>query len=307
MGGGRRENQVDQRFDQGTPEWTGEKEKEDCEAGGELLASYGPYGLWRKEEGIELRKDGEIIGAYSKVVVLDDNRALLKLDKGMLLEVEPEGLRELLTKEKSILVGLVESDGSLTRDLEGKHYYVRFGSESDELLDLFRDCMVDTYGLTPGKYQSRRRKHFFEMIKGSKEAVEDIMEYANKHGSGYWEVPAKYMDKEAARAYLKAFMGGDGSVAYYPGRGGLKVRFFSKNREGLEGIRDLLEEHFDIASKMYPRDRQKSLESGKNELRVCREENMIRYITEVGSFKKSHQDAIERFNKDREERFGDRE
>lgn len=305
MGGGKHGDQVDQRFNQGQPRWT--KEKEGCEAGGETLTSYGPYELWRKDEGIELRKGDEVLGVYSKALALEDERALLKLDKGMLLEVAREGLRELLTEEKSILVGLIESDGSLTRDLKGKHYCVRFGSESDELLDLFRDCMVDVYGLTPGKYQSKRRKHFFEMIKGSKEAVEDIMEYANKHGSEYWEVPARYMDKDAARAYLKAFMSGDGLIAYYPSRGGLQVRFFSKNREGLEGIQDLLKEQFGIASKMYPRDRQKSLESGKNELRVCREENVIRYITEVGSFKRSHRDAIERFNRDRKNRAGGRE
>lgn len=283
-----------------------DKGKEGCEAGGGLLASYGPYELWKKDEGIELRKDREVLGLYSRAVALGDDRALLKLDKGMLLEVAPGRIRELLTKEKSILTGLIESDGSLTYDLEGAHYYVKFGSESDELLDLFRGCMIDVYGLTPGKYQHKNRKHFFEMIKGSKEAVEDIMRYTNKHPGGYWEVPEKYMDKEAARAYLKAFMSGDGSIAYYPGRGGLKVRFFSKNREGLEGIQRLLEEHFDITSKMYPRDSQKSLESGKNELRVCREKNMVRYIMEVGSFKKSHQDAIERFNADRRDPIGDR-
>lgn len=47
MGSGRHEDQVDQRFDQGTPEWT--KEKEGCGGPGVSLASYGSYDLWEEK------------------------------------------------------------------------------------------------------------------------------------------------------------------------------------------------------------------------------------------------------------------
>jgi len=293
MGGGKREYQIDQRFDQAGPEWT--KEKGVCKAGGEILASYGLYELWKKEEGIELRKDGEILGVYPKAVALEDNRALLKLDKGMLLEVTDNGAREIFSGDKSLMLSLIASDGNLVYDTDRHSYLLRFGSKSDELRAVFKESMEETYGLTPHEYQHKDREHFFEMVKGSKEAAADAMNYINKHGDGYWEVPSKYMDKEAARAWLKGFMSGDGSIGYYPRTNRLSVRLFSKNREGLEGLADLMEEHFGIASVIYLREGGPSQRKDEYTLAVNVKEDMVCFIEEIGSFKRSHQEAIERF------------
>jgi hypothetical protein len=296
MGSGKHEDQVDQRFDQGTPEWT--REKEGCGGPGVSLASYGSYELWGGEDGIELKADGELLGTYFGADLLGDDRALLMLDKGMLLEVTEEGAREVLSESKAVLLSLVVSDGSLMNDRERGHYYVRFGSKSDELLDLFKDCMVDTYGLPPGKYQKKDREHFFEMIKGSKKAVEDIMKYTNKRGDDYWTVPVAYMDRAAARAYLKGFMSGDGSIGYYPDREGLRVRFFSNNRQGLQQIADLMEEHFGFRTKLYPLEEEGLPEETYNTLELANDGSREGFIIEIGSFKKSHQEVIDRFWRD---------
>jgi DNA-binding transcriptional regulator WhiA len=293
MGGGRHEDQVGQRFDQGTPEWTGEKEV--CGYGWEPFMIYGPYELWQKEEGVELRKEGESLGTYPGVASIEDDRVLLKLDNGMLLEVTESDTRDLFCKEKAMLLALIESDGNIQRDPEGNPYVLRFGSKSDELLDLFSGCLSATYSMTPSRYQHKDRKHFFEMGKVSREAAADVMKYINKHGSKYWEVPAEYMDKEAARAYLRAFMSGDGSIGYYPKTKRLKVRFFSNNREGLRGLADLMEEHFGIASVIYPLEGELPPDKEEYTLSLNRNEDMIHFIEEIGSFKESHQKAIEGF------------
>jgi len=293
MGGGKHEDQVDQRFDQGTPEWTGEKEM--CGYGQEPFMTYGSYELWQKEEGVELRKDGESLGTYPGAASIEDVRALLKLDNGMLLEVTESDTRDLFCKEKAMLLALIESDGNIQRDPEGEPYVLRFGSKSDELLDLFSDCLSAVYDMTPSRYRHKDKKHFFEMGKVSREAAADVMKYINKHGSKYWEVPAEYMDKEAARAYLKAFMSGDGSVGYYPKTKRLRVRFFSNNREGLQGLADLMEEHFGITSAIYPHEREPPPDKAEYTLALNRNEDTIRFIEEIGSFKESHQKVTEAF------------
>ncbi len=293
MGGGKHEDQVAQRFDQGTPEWT--QEKDVCGYGQEPFMIYGSYELWQKEEGVELRKEGEGLGTYPGVASIEDNRVLLKSENGMLLEVTENDTRRLLCREKAILMSLIESDGNIQRNPEGEPYVLRFGSKSDELLDLFSDCLSVVYGMSPSRYRHKDKKHFFEMGKVSKEAAADIMKYINKHGSKYWEVPAQYMDKEAARAYLKGFMSGDGSIGYYPKTKRLSVRFFSSNREGLQGLADLVKDHFDITSEIYPLEGEPLPDKAEYTLALNRNEDMIKFIEEIGSFKESHQEAIEEF------------
>lgn len=301
MGGGKHEDQVDQRFDQGSSEWT--KEKERCGGTDRPFASYGPYELRAGEEGIEIRADGEILGVYPGYISLKEDRALLELDKGTLLEISEGGIREILSPEKTLLLSFIASDGNIRYTQERPCYQLRFGSKSDELRGLFRESMETAYDLTPGEYRHKDKEHFFEMITSSKEAAADAMKHINKHGSDYWEVPSRYMDKEAARAWLKGFMSGDGSIGYYPNFGGLSVRFCSKYREGLEEIAQLLDGYFGIESRIYPREKELDPKRGKYELCINKNEHQIRFVAEIGSYKRSHQEAIDRFFEDRWKRF----
>jgi len=109
--------------------------------------------------------------------------------------------------------------------------------------------MKDVYDVEPKRYRHKDREHFFESIKGSKEAVEDLNKYTPK-ATGDWNVPFDYLDRELARMFLKCFMSGDGNIGFYPRSDHpghrLEVRFSSKNRAGLEEMAELLDREFDM-------------------------------------------------------------
>ena len=200
MGSGRRESQFKDRFGLGGPIDTFNVP---CsEAGKPDRLQIGDYCICRAEGGIELREGGLTLGMYKEATLLSPDRALLKLDKGMLLEVVPEGIREVLSPPKGGIIGFISSDGSIALNRGSSIYQVRFGSKSDELLDKFDEFMEEVYGVTPGRYQHKGREHFFESIKGSKDIVEDLSRYTTK-ATGDWSVPLDYLDKESARMFLK--------------------------------------------------------------------------------------------------------
>jgi hypothetical protein len=289
MGSGRRESQFEDRFGLGGPVDSFNTPCSEAEKPDQL--QIGDYRIERVEDGFALRKGDETLGTYGEAALLSPDRALLKLDKGMLLEVTPEGTRDVLSPPKGGIIGFISSDGSITFSREKPAYQVRFGSKSDELLDKFEEFMKDVYDVEPKRYQHKDREHFFESIKGSKEVVEDLNKYTPK-ATGDWNVPFDYLDRESARMFLKCFMSGDGNIGFYPRSDHpghrLEVRFSSKNRAGLEEMAELLDREFDMRTRIYEDDQ------GMCTLEVATRKDRIRYIREIGSFKKNHQDAIER-------------
>jgi len=290
MGSGRRESQFEDRFGLGGPV---DSFNTPCsEAGKPNQLWIGDYCIERIENGLALKKGNETVGTYREAAVLSPDRALLKLDKGMLLEVTPKGTRDVLSPPKGGIIAFISSDGSITYNRKKSAYQVRFGSKSDELLDKYEEFMKEVYDVEPKRYPHKDREHFFESIKGSKEVVEDLNKYTPK-ATGDWNVPFDYLDKESARMFLKCFISGDGNIGYYPRYERpsyrLEVRFYSKNREGLKEIADLLDREFGMATRLY-----KETKEGVSTMEIALQEDRIRYVREIGSFKKEHQEAIDR-------------
>jgi len=293
MGSGKREWQVEKRFEQGA---TGYSPEPCSEPEAPQGLGIGEYEIGLGTDGFMLRRGGEVLGTYKEVKVLSPERALFKLERGMFLEVSLQGVRKTLSPEKAGMAGFIASDGSLSRP-SAKSKRMDFYSASDELLDKFTEFMKEVYDVAPRRHQIKNREHFFMLDKAGKDIVEDMREYTHKGlKKNYWEVPFDYLDKESARMFLKCFMSGDGHIGWYPRshprvKLPLQVRFCSKNTEGLEQIQQLLEEDFGISHT--------SIYFGKNRsvLEITSTEDKVKYITEIGSFKENHIEVIERASK----------
>jgi len=290
LGGGTRQDQTKGRFDiGGSVDSYGtscpESKPKECLRIGEYLIEH-------VDNGYSLMKEGQLLCTYKEATLLTIDRALFKLDKGMLLEVSPKGIRKVLSPIKAGILGFINSDGSLKYSTKPIAYRVGFGSSSDELLQKFSEFVNEVYGIPLRKYQRKDRRHFIELVKGNKEMAQDLANYTSK-ANGEWNVPFEYLDKESARMFLKSFMSGDGGIGYYKKSERptprLEIRFFSMNRKGLEEIATLLKEYFGISSShIYEK------KKGGFELWIMRVDDKIKYIKDIGSFKINHIETIER-------------
>ncbi len=290
MGSGKRLAQVESRF--GLGEEVQSHELLCSESISVEHVRIGDYDIEIGDNGYILRKGNEIIGTYKEAKTILEDRALFKLEKGMLLEVSATAVREILSPAKAGMIAFISSDGSLMYNTKRHKYQVRYGSSSDELLEKFQEFMNETYRVSMGKYPHKERRHFFELVKASKDIVRDLNEYTPK-ATGDWNVPFEYLDKESAMIFLKCFMSADGNIGLYPRSDHfrtlpLEVRFYSINRKGLEEIATLLKENFDICSCLY------DSKDGTFRLAVETRRDKIRYIRGIGSFKKQHVEAIKR-------------
>jgi hypothetical protein len=290
MGGGTREAQYKSRFGLGTPSDTYGMQCSKSEPLERL--QIGDYLVERDGSGYTLKKGGLTLGTYKEATLLLPDKALFKLDKGMLLEVSPKVIRNILSPAKAGIIGFINSDGSLQYSTIKRRYRVGFGSTSDELLEKFNEFMKEVYGIPLRIYQRKDRRHFFELVKGSKEMAQDLDNYTTK-AKGEWNVPFEYLDKESARMFLKCFMSGDGSIGLYKSRGKknpvLRVKFISINRKGLEEIAMLLRDYFSINSTIHVMDGWRGFE-----LYVIGQDGKIKFIKEIGSFKKEHMQTIDK-------------
>jgi len=289
MGEGTREAQYKDRFGLGMPSDT---YGTSCtKSGPSERFKIGKYVIEKQSDGYLLKKEDQLLGMYKEMTFLSPRRALFKLDKGMLLEVTSKTIRKILSPAKAGIIGFINSDGSLTYNVKYNKYQVRFGSSSDELLDKFNEFMNEVYGISIAKYPKKGEIHFSELVKTSKEIGQDLYNYMTK-AEGRWIVPFEYLDKESARMFLKCFMSGDGSIGLYRSRGKknpvLRVRFISGNRKGLEEMAILLRDYFRINSTIH------ILEWKGFELYLISQDGKIRYIKEIGSFKKNHMQTIDK-------------
>jgi len=289
MGEGTREAQYKDRFGLGTPSDTYGTQCSKSEPLERL--QIGDYLVEINGCGYTLKKGGQTLGTYKEATLLSPDRALFKLEKGMLLEVSPKGIRNILSLTKAGIIGFISSDGSLQYSTTLKRYQIEFGSSSDELLEKFSEFMKEVYGISLRAYPKKDRRHFIDLVKGSKEIAQDLDNYTTK-AKGEWNVPFEYLDKESATMFLKCFMSGDGGIGIYQSSDHyrklpLRIRFYSTNRKGLEEIATLLRQYFDIDSTI-------NREEEEFTLNVATRAGKIKYIKEIGSFKERHIRAIER-------------
>lgn len=297
MGGGSAVRQYERRFLQGEPEDTGRKDE--CEEALQKERSFGEYKVCETENGeYELIKVGSIVGVFSEAHA-EEERILFPLSRGMLLEVSSEGVREIATPEKVILFGLISSDGSNAYywriDSKGRYhseYTTRFYSEHKELIGLFDELFEETYGLTPHHYV-RERNGLITAAIYSKGVYYDLSDYDVKTGAYEFRVPREHLDYEGEKAYLKGFFSGDGKASLTR-EGRLTIRFYSKCREGLEGLRQLL-----IDLDFYPyeiREEKEEPEGVVYWFSIPSREHE-KFIEEIGSFKPRHREVFEEYRR----------
>lgn len=290
MGAGRRTEQFENRFNQGKPRWSGEKDG--CLEGEQLVAGFGDYEIFRGRDGYELVKRRTAIGRFDEAS-LESTRAVFKLSRGMLLEITEKGVREIFSKEKAGLHGLTASDGGMYR---GTHE-IKITSESPELVDLYAQYFKAVYGLEmhyrPDVRRDRDRSYPRVRI-SNKIAFYDLKNYGAKTGPYTWEVPRQHLDREGAREWLKCFFSGDGEVKKADGRG-YAIVYDSTYRPGLEEIQRLLLDEFEIRSNLQAeRDRTKERGHKRPEsvLKIIREDN-VKFAKEIGSYKKEHIERLD--------------
>jgi hypothetical protein len=253
----------------------------------------GEYIIKFGNEGYDLRKGDQRLGIYKEAKLLLSDRALFKLEKGMLLEITPRKTRKILSPAKAGILGFINSDGSLIYNTKTYTYRIEFGSISDELTGKFDELMNEVYGISMHKFPKKDKEHFIYSQKHSKDICQDLNEYTTKASKkGKWNVPFEYLDKESATMFLKCFMSGDGGIGIYQSSDHyrklpLRVRFYSTNRKGLEEIATLLRQYFDLDSTI-------NREKEEFSLNVETRAGKIKYIKEIGSFKQRHIRAKER-------------
>jgi hypothetical protein len=301
MGGGSAVKQYQRRFLQGEPEETGRKEE--CEEAYWTAKTFGEYEVRETEGGeYELVKGGINVGVFSEACV-EEKRILFSLSHGMLLEVSEEGVREIPTPEKAVFFGMIASDGSNAfyrhRTHEGGYrsdYSTRFFSENVELIDLFDELSEKIYGLTPHQYV-RERNGLITAAIYSKGVFYDLSDFDIKTGAYEFSVPREHLDEEGKRAFLKGFFSGDGSASMTY-KGELLIRFYSKCREGLEELRQIL---MDLDFHPYEIGEDRKLEGVVYRFSIPSRE-YERFIDEIGSFKPEHISVFEEYRRLRSEK-----
>lgn len=254
MGSGFRTQQARERFHLGQ-----EVESEphaDCAETTPERYKIGEYTILRDEEGFRVNKGDQEIGSFSEgKVLVDETRALFKLEKGMLFEVRPEGHRQIFSKEKAGLHGAACADGSLRcggywqkyRGKWGWHYMydIRLSEPDPAVRAIFGRNVEIVYGIKAHDYPKRK-----EIYGCGKEMAYDLAKYGpiNRYS---WRVPFEHLDREGARYWLRSFFTGDGTSHVGKRRSDDDVRASSVNKAGLEEVRSLLEDRFGIRSYLY--------------------------------------------------------
>ncbi|MGQ9597510.1 MAG: LAGLIDADG family homing endonuclease [Thermoproteota archaeon] len=297
MGGGSAVRQHERRFLQGELEGTGRKDE--CEEALWKIRTFGKYEVRETESGeYRLIKAGIVVGIFSDARV-EEERTLFPLSREMLLEVSEEGVREIATSEKAILFGFISSDGSNAHywriDLKGRYhseYSTRFYSEDKELIGWFDELFERIYSLTPHHYV-RKRNGLITAAIYSKGIYYDLSDYDVKIRAYEFRVPREHLDYEGKRAYLKGFFSRDGKASLTR-EGRLTIRFYSKCKDGLEGLRQIL---IDLDFHPYEIREEKEEPEGVTYWFSISSKEHERFIEEIGSFKPRHREVLEEYRR----------
>ncbi|MBO3798057.1 MAG: LAGLIDADG family homing endonuclease [Thermoproteota archaeon] len=295
MGGGSAVRQYERRFLQGEPEDTGRKDG--CEEAPHKTRSFGEYEVHETGSNeYKLIKAGVAIGVFSEARV-EEERILFPLSRGMLLEVSKEGVREIATFEKAVLFGLISSDGSNAYhqkiNSKGRHHTdhsTRFYSKDRILIELFDESSMKIYGLTPHHYE--RKDGLITAAIYSKGVFYDLSDYDVKMGAYEFRVPREHLDYDGKKAYLKGFFSGDGSACIVR-RKRLQIRFYSKCKEGLEGLRQIL---MDLGFHPYETEKDERSDNIRYYFSVPARE-CKKFMDEIGSFKPEHIEAFREYRR----------
>ncbi len=238
MGSGSRIKQYGGRFSQG--EQTREEREEEAF---NIIKVLGEYEVRESEGGgYELLKGGEAVGTFSEARV-EMERVVLKLGRGMNLEVSEKGVREILSPKKAELCGLIASDGGIYIGGKKKIYEVYFDSKDEELAGVFSSLIEEVYSKisrdhTYSQETREGEKIYHKPRVYSKGIAYDLEDLGIKGPEPFeFHPPSDHLDDEGKRAYLKGFFSGDGNISKSWGEYWFRV--YSTCREGLDELREM--------------------------------------------------------------------
>ncbi len=216
-----------------------------------------------------------------------ENRALFKLDKGMLLEVTPQRHRQIFTKEKAWLHGYLSADGRIRcgphyvkyrgKERIVKHRYEIAAYDGDpRYRKLFAETMKKIYGVNAHDYPKQSAVAVY-----NKEVAYDLLKYGN-YSTTKWSVPFEYLDREGAKMWIRGFFDGDGSATR--DRKHIKIIATSVNINGLREVCELLEKEFNIHAAIW---RARHGEETKSwnplyNLEISLKSDVIKFYEEIG-------------------------
>lgn len=244
MGGGSVIKQYERRFGQGESVYEKESTIHDVECEkyeAKTIRVFGEYEIRKTErEEYELLKKGELIGKFSKAIIEED-RFLFPLSRGILLEVSEEGRKEIATPKKAEICGLIASDGGLYSTREHSDHEVHFTSKNRELIERYNDLFKEVYGIEPHVYHKRKRdgREYFESRTYDRGVYFDLLDLGIKPKAFEFHVPFKHLDKDGLRAYLRGFFSGDGNIS--KSEEGFSIKISSTCEEGIKELRKAFE------------------------------------------------------------------
>lgn len=243
-GSGFRKQQYSERFSTG--QVINENPPNSCSTITSKEHKIGDYAIFEAGDGFCVTKGELMIGSFKRGKVFDD-KALFELDKGMLLEITPDGHRQIFSPEKASIHGYVCADGSIDYKRRRHGYSIKVTDPDSVLRNAFRQNIKKVYGIDAKEYVER-----IEMVAYGKEMVYDLLKYG-PFGTYIWRTPTSYLDKEGASAWIRSYFDGDGTVHM----GSYKLRdsrigVSSVDRPGLEDVKIVLDEYFGIKSAVYP-------------------------------------------------------
>lgn len=266
----------------------------------------GEYVICRDEEGFLVSRGEEVIGDFAKGKVLEDkSMALFELDKGMLLEVTPEGHRQIFTREKAGLHGAICADGNFRcgayRKASGTGYYHKYEIRLYDFDSVTRAAFGRNFKKVYGK-EAHDYPRRGEICGYGKDMAYDLSKYG-PFGTHEWRVPFRYLDKKGVREWLRFYFEGDGTFCTGEDPSHTAISASSVNGQGLEEVQTLLEDCFGIESTIhlhrFPRTERTRNWSDQYALEIYGRDDVIRYRDEIGFVSSRKQsklnDAIRRF------------
>ncbi len=149
------------------------------------------------------------------------------------LAKDPNFFKEIDSEIKAYMLGLLYSDGSISK---GGDVYISLQEEDTKVVELFKEFL----GGNIVKIERRKPTHK-DQIKwylGCKLLVEDLMSHGLMVNKSHKEMIMPILRDDLNRHFIRGFFDGDGSI--YKSVRNIKIKFFCTSQTFLKGIADFI-------------------------------------------------------------------
>jgi len=178
-------------------------------------------------------------------------------------------------------MGMIAADGYLFCGRgKGKdrklRYMVRFCDPCPVMRRRFSRLVLSVYGV-----RSMSKPSEIVVSAYGKAMAVDLVGSAG-FGTHKWTFPVTRMDRNATRAWIRAYFDGDGDVKMGSRERYAVVRARSVNLEGLRTVQSALSEQFGVYSRIYRHNSQHLRWSPAFDLAIIRQADIVRFFRRIG-------------------------